>query len=65
MADENVIGATGPKVKLDVKFEPKSEASPELAANPSDDGYEITHSRSPVFYDLYERKEELKHQTHY
>lgn len=29
------------------------------------DGYEVVHSKSPVFYDLYERKSELKHQTHY
>jgi len=28
-------------------------------------GYEISHSKSPVFYDLYERKSELKQQTHY
>lgn len=27
--------------------------------------YETVHSKSPVFYDLYERKSELKHQTHY
>ncbi len=27
--------------------------------------YEVVHSKSPVFYDLYERKSELKHQTHY
>jgi 2-oxoisovalerate ferredoxin oxidoreductase beta subunit len=27
--------------------------------------YEVVHSRSPVFYDLYERKSDLKHQTHY
>jgi 2-oxoisovalerate ferredoxin oxidoreductase beta subunit len=27
--------------------------------------YELIHSKSPVFYDLYERKSELKHQTHY
>ncbi|HMK29045.1 MAG TPA: 2-oxoacid:acceptor oxidoreductase family protein [Terriglobales bacterium] len=27
--------------------------------------YEITHSKSPVFYDRYERKSELQHQTHY
>ncbi len=27
--------------------------------------YEKIHSKSPVFYDLYERKSELKHQTHY
>jgi 2-oxoisovalerate ferredoxin oxidoreductase beta subunit len=29
------------------------------------DGFEIIHSKSPVFYDVYERKSDLKHQTHY
>jgi 2-oxoisovalerate ferredoxin oxidoreductase beta subunit len=29
------------------------------------DDYEIAQAKSPVFYDLYERKAELKHQTHY
>lgn len=33
----------------------------EIARN----GYELIHSKSPVFYDLYERKSELRHQTHY
>ena len=28
-------------------------------------GYEVLHSKSPVFYKLYERKAELQHQTHY
>jgi 2-oxoisovalerate ferredoxin oxidoreductase beta subunit len=28
-------------------------------------GYELIHSKSPVFYDWYERKSELRHQTHY
>ena len=27
--------------------------------------YEVVHSKSKVFYDIYERKDELKHQTHY
>jgi 2-oxoisovalerate ferredoxin oxidoreductase beta subunit len=27
--------------------------------------YAVVHSKSPLFYDLYERKAELKHQTHY
>ncbi|MGI9103189.1 MAG: 2-oxoacid:acceptor oxidoreductase family protein [Terriglobales bacterium] len=27
--------------------------------------YEILHEKSPVFYDRYERKNELQHQTHY
>jgi 2-oxoisovalerate ferredoxin oxidoreductase beta subunit len=31
----------------------------------SNNGYEVIHSKSPLFYDLYERKSELKHQTHY
>ncbi len=30
-----------------------------------DNGYEAVHSKSPLFYDLYERKSELQHQTHY
>ena len=28
-------------------------------------GYEVVHSKSPIFYDLYERKTDLKQQTHY
>ncbi len=31
----------------------------------SNNGYAVIHSKSPVFYALYERKSELKHQTHY
>jgi 2-oxoisovalerate ferredoxin oxidoreductase beta subunit len=31
----------------------------------SKNGYEVLHAKSPVFYDIYERKSELKHQTHY
>ena len=34
---------------------------PEVSSN----GYEVLHSKSPVFYGIYERKAELKHQTHY
>ncbi|MGA7379384.1 MAG: hypothetical protein WBX03_00920 [Terriglobales bacterium] len=45
--------------------EVKSEASSEVGANVNDNGYEVVHDRSPLFYDLYERKSELKHQTHY
>jgi 2-oxoisovalerate ferredoxin oxidoreductase beta subunit len=29
------------------------------------DGYEVIHSRSEVFYDKFERKSDLQHQTHY
>jgi len=28
-------------------------------------GYQVSHSKSPVFFDKYERKDELQHQTHY
>src|SRR6516225_1746956 len=31
----------------------------------SNNGYEVVHSKSPVFYGIYERKAELQHQTHY
>jgi 2-oxoisovalerate ferredoxin oxidoreductase beta subunit len=34
-------------------------------AKVSNNGYEVVHSKSPVFYDLYERKSDLQHQTHY
>lgn len=27
--------------------------------------YQVTHSKSPIFYDVYDRKDELQHQTHY
>src|SRR5215472_956118 len=36
-----------------------------IQAEFSDNVYELLHSKSPVFYDVYERKAELKHQTHY
>jgi 2-oxoisovalerate ferredoxin oxidoreductase beta subunit len=31
----------------------------------SQNGYEVVHSKSPVFYETYERKADLKQQTHY
>ena len=34
------------------------------SAVPLDD-FEIAHAKSPVFYEVYDRKAELKHQTHY
>ena len=49
MANESVISAVDSEVKSEV----------------NNDGYEAVHSKSPLFYDLYERKSELKHQTHY
>jgi 2-oxoisovalerate ferredoxin oxidoreductase beta subunit len=41
--------------------EPERKAT-DPAAEPE---YEVIHSKSPVFYDVYERKTDLKHQTHY
>ncbi len=38
----------------------EAQASEILAA-----GYEVTHSKSPVFYSAYERKADLQNQTHY
>jgi 2-oxoisovalerate ferredoxin oxidoreductase beta subunit len=35
------------------------------AAEPGNNGYELIHSKSPLFYDTYERKSDLQHQTHY
>ncbi len=32
---------------------------------PGNADYAVVHSKSPVFYDHYERKSELQHQTHY
>jgi len=37
------------------------DRDPESSGN----GYEILHAKPPVFYDVYERKPELQHQTHY
>lgn len=50
------------KQELQVADENKSGPA-ELSAGSN--GYEVVHSKSPVFYDTYERKSELKHQTHY
>lgn len=36
-----------------------------LDSAPGTDDYEVAQAKSPVFYDLFERKSELKHQTHY
>ena len=37
----------------------------QTAASATNNGFEITHSKSPVFYPVYERKSDLQHQTHY
>ncbi len=63
MANERGTSTVDSKAKFDVKVEVKSEPKPE--ARPENDAYETVHSKSPLFYDLYERKSELKQQTHY
>ncbi len=40
-----------------------AEEKPEVEVKEPE--YEVVHQKSDVFYDLYERKSELKHQTHY
>jgi 2-oxoisovalerate ferredoxin oxidoreductase beta subunit len=63
MANERGTSMVDPEAKFEVKVEVQSEPKPE--ARPDNDAYETVHSKSPLFYDLYERKSELKHQTHY
>src|ERR1700722_15232271 len=43
--------------------ETKPDAGSEITRR--ENGYEAIHSKSTLFYDLYERKSELKNQTHY
>jgi TPP-dependent indolepyruvate ferredoxin oxidoreductase alpha subunit len=49
---------TGAHMATDTKLE--SQASEILAA-----GYEVTHSKSPLFYNNFDRKTDLQQQTHY
>jgi len=73
MANERGVSAVLPDVKLDVKLEvkPERESAIQPQANPgsnqpaNNETYEAIHEKSTLFYDLYERKSELKHQTHY
>src|ERR1700756_3714770 len=41
--------------------DPKATVKEEVPAG----NYETVHAKSPLFYDIYDRKGELKHQTHY
>ena len=62
MANESVVTLIEP-IPND-KSEMETETKPEATAG-NNNGYEPIHSRSSLFYDLYERKSDLKHQTHY
>ncbi len=61
MVNESVTSVADPKIKSEAS--PKVDLKVDLKV--SDDGFESVHSKSPLFFDLYERKSELKHQTHY
>jgi len=65
MANESMISVGEPEIKLEVSVEVRSETKPELSPDVNKNGYELVHSRSSVFFDLFERKSELKNQTHY
>ncbi len=65
MANESVVSVAGPEIKAEVKVEVKAEVNAEAGPKINPTEYEEIHSRSPLFYDLYERKAELKNQTHY
>jgi 2-oxoisovalerate ferredoxin oxidoreductase beta subunit len=49
----------------DTKVALKEEEVKRTADHGEEFAYEVIHSKSPVFYDVYERKTDLKHQTHY
>jgi len=57
MEAESVISVDDPEVESEVK--------PDAGAEVNNEGYEVIHSKSPVFYEQYERKSDLKNQTHY
>ncbi len=69
MANEGGIGVVDPKNKLDSKLDVNVDITSDLENGIHAEGmnaaYEQIHSKSPLFYDLYERKSELKNQTHY
>ncbi len=63
MANDSVISSTEAELKVEVKVD--SAPAGTAGANGNENEYESIHSKSPLFYDLYERKSELKNQTHY
>ena len=67
MANDSVINVDNAELKAQLKPELKVTPSPEAGAGSDADNnaYETIHAKSPLFYDLYERKSELKNQTHY
>lgn len=61
MEADSVISFDDQEVGCEVKSGVRPDASLEVNGN----GYEVIHSKSSLFYNLFERKSELKHQTHY
>lgn len=64
MPNETVTSTADLEVNSGSREESKSQSKSQVSSG-NNNGYEVLHSRSPLFYDLYERKSELKHQTHY
>ena len=63
MADESVVSSVDAELKSH-GTQPEN-IKVELEVRENEPEYETIHSKSPLFYDLYERKSELKNQTHY
>jgi 2-oxoisovalerate ferredoxin oxidoreductase beta subunit len=66
MENNGMTSVAEPEVELNSKLEVTNEAASDRGDDQlANDQYELVHSKSSVFYDLYERKSELKNQTHY
>ena len=63
MANESVVSLVEPEGKSEVESKVESEVKLEASSAANNNGYELLHSKSPVFYDLYERKSELQQQV--
>ncbi len=61
MANETGVSVVDDEVKMECKLGDKSRSDTGV----DHDEYELLHSKSPLFFDLYERKSELQKQTHY
>ena len=65
MANDSVISDVDAELKPTLKVEIDPTVSSGTGAEANGNQYESIHSKSPLFYDLYERKSELQNQTHY
>lgn len=65
MANESVISEAETEMQVDSKSGNNDSVKYESKSEVNTDQYDRVHAKSSVFYDLYERKSDLKHQTHY